>query len=441
MKITGIKRWVVLVFVSILSGTMVYTPYLRFNYYDQMVIVFTEYKPLVDASVANSFMGDLSLVVGVISMVMYVLGGPLADKFCERNMVALGGVTLGVGSLLFAALISSEMVLLAHAIMALGVGFMFSAYLKLIRKLGDAHEQGRMYSSSEFVRGLIGTCLGFLGVGLLDQAVLPSGVTDPTIVGQQFALLLILNAVVYFVLSAVIMFLVPKKVIGAEFATEEEAAAAEVPFTLKSMIDVIKMPGVWLIAILVFFCYSFVSAGNGYIGTYTVQVLGVDETLASSFAIVRNYIIAAASTLLIGFVALKFKSEARTLGVYLGISAILVVIMLLTQGTAMICVVVSFVFAFFYTGMKGLYFATLHEVAIPVHLTGVATGIISVICYTPDIFFGKLAGFWLDTYGTVGFDYIWFWAIGCGVLGVISSIITVRYSKKVLAKTDAKLAE
>ncbi len=68
-----------------------------------------------------------------------------------------------------------------------GTSFMiWSAYLKLTRKMGNAKEQGRMFSTSEFVRGIFGTLIGFVGVGLLGKAVLPSGELDPRLVGQQW---------------------------------------------------------------------------------------------------------------------------------------------------------------------------------------------------------------------------------------------------------------
>ena len=104
----------------------------------------------------------------------------------------------------------------------------------------------------------------------------------------------------------------------------------------------------------------------------------------------------------------------------------------------MLCIVVTFVFATVYTGMRGIYFATLSEVGIPLSLTGVATGIISLICYTPDIYFAKLAGSWLDAYGSAGYDFIWYWAIGCGILGIITAVITLAYSKKLQAKNKTK---
>ena len=179
---------------------------------------------------------------------------------------------------------------------------------------------------------------------------------------------------------------------------------------------------------------SFTSAGAGYLGTYTTNVLGISETQASNFAVIRNYIIAGLSTLAIGFIADKIGSKVKTLGIYLVLATIMTVVMILTRDATMMCIVVTFVFATVYTGMRGIYFATLGEVGIPLSLTGVSTGIISLICYTPDIYFAKLAGSWLDAYGNAGYDFIWYWAIGCGILGIITAGITMAYSKKLQAK-------
>ncbi len=191
-----------------------------------------------------------------------------------------------------------------------------------------------------------------------------------------------------------------------------------------------------MLSLLIFFCFSFTSAANGYLGSYTVNVLGISQTQASSFAVVRNYIIAGLATLAIGFIADKIGSKVKTLGYYLAIATVLTVAVLFTKNTMMLCVGVSFVFAAVYTGMRGIYFATLSEVGIPLSLTGVATGVISLICYLPDVYFAKLAGIWLDKYGNFGYDLIWYWVIGCGVLGIAVAVITVRYSQKLKKAQD-----
>ena len=432
MKVQGAKRWIVLLFLSLLAGTMVYTPYIRFNYYDQMAIAFTQYKPIVDAANVNEFIGNTGMVVGMVSMVMYIVGGILADKFRERDLVCLGGLFLAIGSVWFGMLPDATQILLAHGVMALGVGFMWSAYLKTTRKLGTASEQGRMFSTSEFIRGIIGTLLGFMGVALLNKAILPDGVIDPTLVGQQLSLLLFVNAGIFLALSVVCFILIPKDLIG----NEESDDAEQVPFSFKFALDALKLPAVWLCVVILFCGYSVTAAASGYLGTYTVQVLGIDPTTASSFAVIRNYIIAALSTLLIGFVALALKSEIKTLGVYLGITGIVIALLMLMGQTSGLGVAIIFVFAFFYTGMRGLYFATLSEMRIPVHLTGIAAGIVSFLGYTPDVFFSKLAGIWLDTAGTAGFNYIWMYAIACCIVGVVTCFFAYRYAKKKQAEVD-----
>ena len=96
MKVTGKKRWVVLALVSLLGGIMVYVPFLRYNYYDQMIIVFTQFKPIVSASYAHEFIGDIGLWFGIFSVLIYPIGGILADKFSERNLLVIGAVMMGL---------------------------------------------------------------------------------------------------------------------------------------------------------------------------------------------------------------------------------------------------------------------------------------------------------------------------------------------------------
>src|SRR5699024_3827680 len=133
-----------------------------------------------------------------------------------------------------------------------------------------------------------------------------------------------------------------------------------------------------------FFGYSITACARGYLGAYTSNVIGVSASQTATFAIIRNYFIAAISTFAIGYVAVKLKSESKTIGVYSLISGILMIIMLLSAGNFSLCIGSTFIFAIAYTGMRGLYFAVPAEVGIPVHLTGVTTGIMSLIGYLPD---------------------------------------------------------
>ena len=428
-KITGGARCLVVVLCALMAGNMVYVPFLRYSYYDQMTVLFTQYRHVVDASKVNSFIGLFGIGFGIVCTAGYFFGGIFADKLKEKWLLILGGILMGICCIWFGFVPGKTAIIIIHILYGVGTSFMiWSAYLKLTRKMGTGKEQGRMFSTSEFVRGIFGTLIGFTGVALLGKAALSGGGLDPEILGHQWKILHLICGILFFAFAVIIAVLVPSNVIGAE----EKNSTVQQKFSMGNVVKVIKMPGTWMIALLILCCFSFTSAGNGYIGAYTVNVLGVSETMASTFAIFRNYIIAAIMTFLIGFVADKVGSKAKTLAIYLGIATVLAILLIITKNWVVLCIAVSFVFAIVYSGMRGIYFATLNEVGIPLEMTGIATGIISVICYLPDVYFAKIAGYWLDNFGIKGYDYIWIYTIVCGIAGVVVGLITYKYSLKLI---------
>lgn len=440
MVITGKKRWFVLIVVSLMAGVMVYVPFLRYSYYDQMVMLFSEYKPVASTANVNEFIGTFSFWFGLICTVGYPVGGILVDRFGEKWLLIIGAVMMGICSFWFGLVPNGTSIIIIHVLYGVGTSFfIWNAYLKTVRKMGNASEQGSMFSSSEFVRAIMGMLLGFLGVGLLNRAIMPGNTTDLAVLGAQWRNMLFFNGTLFLVLAVIVFIVLPNNIIGAEDAELAESKGTiptQEKMSFASVLKVLKMPGTWLLSLLIFFCFSFTSAANGYLGSYTVNVLGISQTQASTFAVVRNYIIAGLSTLAIGFISDKIGYKVKTLGYYLAIATVLTVAVLFTKNATILCIGITFVFAVVYSGMRGIYFATLGEVGIPLSLTGVATGIISLICYLPDVFFAKLAGIWLDRYGNFGYDLIWYWVIGCGILGILVSFVSVRYAKKLKSNKE-----
>ena len=427
MQVHGTKRWVILVLVSILGGLMVYLPFLKYSYYDQMVLIFTQYKSSVPSERVNEFMGNCVSYHSIVAMFGYLITGFLADKFSERNLLTLGGLILAGTSFGLGAVPSETTTILLYLIMAVGVCLVFTSYILVLRKLGTAQEQGRMYSVSEFTRAGIQIIMGFLVVAVLNKAVLPSGETDVMILGQQWKKALTMNGILLCAVSVAVFLLMPKDLKGNEENSEEGESQS---ITLRSAVAVLKLPGTWMVSLMIFLAYSFVTCASGYLAPFTVNVLGITQTQASSYAIVRNYFFAAVSTLTIGIVADKVGGRSKTLGIYLFFATVLTAVLLATQSHSGLCIAVTFVFAFVYLGMKGIYFAPMEELGIPLNLSGAAIGVISFFGYMADTFFPKLAGRWLDRYGNVGYNYIWYWAIGCGILGMGVTVIASRYAKK-----------
>jgi len=80
-------------------------------------------------------------------------------------------------------------------------------------------------------------------------------------------------------------------------------------------------------------------------------------------------------------------------------------------------------------GLRGVYFALFDQARVPRGLTGTATGLISVVGYTPDVFMGPLMGYFTDTYPGARGHYYLFGALAvfAGV-GVVATLLFHRSS-------------
>jgi sugar phosphate permease len=83
-------------------------------------------------------------------------------------------------------------------------------------------------------------------------------------------------------------------------------------------------------------------------------------------------------------------------------------------------------------GLRGIYFALLEEGGVPLAVTGTATGVVSVLGYTPDIYMPFLGGVFLDAYpGRSGYQYFFMFITGLCVVGLISAWMFLRkYSQR-----------
>lgn len=74
------------------------------------------------------------------------------------------------------------------------------------------------------------------------------------------------------------------------------------------------------------------------------------------------------------------------------------------------------------SALRGIYFALLEEGAVPMAVTGTATGIISVMAYTPDIFVPYLGGLLIDSYpGSAGYRIFFLIVAGVCAIGALAA--------------------
>jgi len=75
-------------------------------------------------------------------------------------------------------------------------------------------------------------------------------------------------------------------------------------------------------------------------------------------------------------------------------------------------------------GLRGIYFALFKEARVPLSVTGSAVGVVSVIGYTPDVFFGPLMGHLTDSApGAQGHQNLYWMITGFAVVGLLATVM------------------
>lgn len=408
------NKWVAFLLLTIGAGIMFKVPYFKTVYYN----------PLIAAlGVTNAQLGSLVSVYALIKTFLYIPGGILADKFDARKMLTVSMVGLGLLTFWYAALPDLATLRIIHILFGVSNVVFWVSFVKAVRLLGTDDQQGRLFGYSEGIRALAGTAVTFAGLWILD-------IFASTHLAVSYAL--IFYAVVYTLLGVAIWLVYPKEL------AESDAEKAK-NIGLKDYLNVLRVPGVWLVAMLVFFAYS-VQCIAEYTTPYLTNIFGMTAVIAGIIATIRSYMIGVVSSPIVGKIADSIGSPSKAVCGLLVLEILICGVLYIIPGNpAMLMVAVStvLIFSVMMFGLRGIYYATMYEARVPVALTGTATGIISVLGYLPDTFISPLCGSLIDRYpGIQSFQYMFLLMIGFAVAGLVVSLyiyLNARHHKKAAA--------
>ncbi len=396
---SNFKKYLTLTILSIGGGTIYLVPYFKDTYYDQ----------LLATGLSNTEIGTLVSVYGLISLFFYIPGGILADKYSPRLLYTFSMVGTGILTMWWATLPSYTELLIIFVLMSVtSVLTFWSAYLKGVRMLGTDEEQGKMFGLSDTIRAVSGLIVSFLILVVLNMKLFhESGVKGA----------LGMMGILYIVIGILSFILLKDNKKADDEAKEEEKY---------NFMQVFKMKEVWIVAIFIFLIYT-VYRTLMYVNPYFTQVLGVSESFTSTIAILRSYLIGGIAATTTGFLVDKKGSASRVLIVTTILYTVFAAIFIALSGQVQMAAViigVSVVLGGLVAGTRGIYYATMAEIKIPAQATGVATGIISIVAYSSDIFTGPLFGVWLDNNTPeVGFSYIFMFMLAFSLLSVFAIMI------------------
>jgi nitrate/nitrite transporter NarK len=336
----------------------------------------------------NTQLGDVFAVYGMAAILSYFPGGALADRFSARKLLTLALIATSAGGLYMSTIPGAAQMAVLYGYFGVTTIFLlWGALIRATREWGGVASQGVAFGTLEGGRGLIAALVAGAGVFLL-AFYMPGDASLASEEERRAGLrsVILLYSAVAFGAGLLAWFVVP----------ESDTAMLSKRNPFLGMLEVINRPLIWAQAAVVISAYCLFK-GTDYYSLYATRAFGVDEVEAARWASYGAYVRVVAA-FLAGYIADRFTAGRSILVAFASLAIAFSMLAFFTPGTIgtpiiFMNVVVTLCAVF---ALRGIYFALLEETRTPRHITGAAVGLVSVVGFTPDIFFAPIAGRILD---------------------------------------------
>lgn len=399
---SSFRRWLVMTCLCLSGGLIYLLPFLREVYY----------IPLQKAlHLTNTQLGVLMSVFGTVSMITYFPGGWLADRFSPRKLMTLSLVLTGLAGLYFATFPSYAVSIVIHGFWGVSITLTFwASMIKATRNWAPPAEQGRAFGILESGRGIAEVISSTIFLAVFARL----GIGD-----RALSRVIVLFSVVNLLLG-LLTWLVISDTGRADKGPERPGER----IGFRDVIRVLRMPVVWLISAVLLAAYG-AYWGAYYFTPYATDAFKMGVVFGGAIGVGKMWLKPLAA-LAAGFLADKAGiSKAVILclavlilsfGVFILIPGSRAFVPVLLAGTAVASLAIF--------ALRGIYFALLEEGGVPLAVTGTATGIVSVIGFTPDVFMPMVGGVLLDRFpGVLGYRFLFLVIAGLCVLGLAAAVV------------------
>ena len=374
----------------------------------------------------NTELGAAQGVYGIFAMLSYFIGGPLADRYPARKLLAMSLWTTAAGGLYMATFPDYRGASILWGFYGVTtILFFWAALIRATREWGGHDKQGRAYGLLDAGRGLLAAIFASLAVAVFGF-IFPEDQSSATLAEKQHALRIVIygytaltaaaGAFVWFALG--------------DGRTDDAAVPSWNPHdesAFAHIVRVLRIPAVWLQALIVVCAYVGYKGFDNY-SLYAVEGYGLNEVEAAGIVALASWMRPVAA-LGAGLLGDRFGVVRLTIASFLILVAaqLYFALVLPIPGAAWVLLGNTLITCTAIFGLRGLYFALFEEAKVPAAVTGTAVGIVSVIGFTPDIFVAWTGGMLLDrSPGVAGHqDYFLFMA-AFAMLGLVASVALLR---------------
>ncbi len=458
------KKYGLLILLSLGASTIYLTPFLMNQYINQIHMITN--ISLVDLQ-------TLMTVYGVVSLVLYIPGGWVADRLSPKmlfstSMFAATLLTIWYSFIGIGNGINYIQLVFIYLLYAIVNSLIFwSAFIKAIGLLDKETEHTRLYANSEITRNVVAVIIGFISIGLLSIATTNNIFNINN--GQGIFAVLIFYACTYFVVAILGAIFIPGVWIQKFIKRNTNGIIKYKPATWNTIIvcndedslklakhnyyqlfwekvrqdskESLKSKDVWLLSLLIFFimnCYAIMTA----FGSIFSANHNIDLSTSSLLNYLYNY-----CTPIIGCIAFNFLTNRKThspshsvvycnIGLVLSTLLLFIIVLIpfnskLTLG--IVGIIILSISMIFIGGNRAIYWSILTESKINRNIVGIAAGIISIIGFSENIWVNPVCALIMKpfiiegthqlTYSNEAFVYLFLFNLANAIGAIIISFV------------------
>lgn len=368
--------------------------------------------------ITNLELGTLYSIYGVVAMAAYFLGGPLADRFSPRLLLAIALLSTGLGGLVLAFAPSLSVISWLYAFWGMTTILLFwAALIKATRALGGDKFQARAFGFLDGGRGFIAAFVSSIAVGIF-AFYLPQTTEPVTLVDQQNAFQ---HVIFFFAAWVVFVGILVWLFLGN---AQQDNSVSHHNISLRQMGEIASKPNIWFQAIIIVCAYVGYKITDDF-SLLAKDILGytdVEAAQVGTLALWMRVITAIAA----GILADRIGQSSKVISwgfLLIAISGLAIGLGVLPNHPAYYYLLIILVTCLGVYAVRGLYFALIQEANIAPKITGTTIGLVSVIGFTPEVFMGPLMGYLLDENpGATGHQLVFLVLSGFAVAGWIATL-------------------
>ncbi len=383
--------------------------------------------------ITNLQLGTYFSYYGIVAILSYLFGGPLADRFPARNLMSISLLLTAAGGLILSFWPTSIVLRNMYFWWGFTTIFLFwAAMIKATREWGGNNFQGRAFGFLEGGRGLTGAILGSIALALF-AFMIPDGdmIENSMSRTKSYSGVLLLTSCIIVVIAVLVYSFIPKNIHDGD-------VRKTIP-KVKDFLEIASMPVVWAQAVIII-CAYVAYKGTDDFSLYANEVLNMSEVESAGFGTSAIWL-RPLFAVIAGFVADRYRGEDTLMLCFvlmmLGCMSISSGTFSFSIGMTIMLFVASLIGIY---GIRGIYFSVMKDSGIPLKATGMAVGIMSVLGYTPDIFMSPLMGYLLDNNpGEKGHQLVFATMASFATVGLLASYTLKRLNSNIARAASKNL--